>query len=313
MKTQLQHITIKNFKTQSGEIIDLSLSYQTFGKELHTAPIIVVNHALTGNSEVAGEKGWWKMLIGKDKPIDTEKFTILCFNIPGNGYDGFFLENYENFTAKDIAKIFLLGLENLQISQIKMLIGGSLGGCVAWEMLGLKPDLAEIFVPIATDYKTTDWLHSQCLVQTFLLDSEDRGLQKARIHAMLFYRSPQSLNLRFKKEWDEEKGLLKSHDWLNYHGRALDQRFDIRAYRLMNHLLMGVETKEEDLKRIEANIHFVAVDTDWLFPAFEMENCYLSLKENQQKVHYHEIKSIHGHDAFLMEYEQLEEIFKEII
>jgi len=54
----LQHITIANYETESGKTASLNLSYQTFGKPLHTAPIILVNHALTGNSNVTGENGW---------------------------------------------------------------------------------------------------------------------------------------------------------------------------------------------------------------------------------------------------------------
>lgn len=313
MENTLQHLQIQDFKTQSGKIFNLPLSYQIFGKPLHTAPLVVVNHALTGNSNVAGEKGWWKTLIGQGKPIDTEKFTILCFNIPGNGYDDFLIDDFENFTAYDVAKIFLLGLNQLKINQINVLIGGSLGGSVAWEMLGQKPDLAEKFIPVATDHKTTDWLYSQCLVQKFLLQTEKDPLQKARIHAMLFYRSPESLNGRFGREIDPEKNILKSEDWLRYHGRALFERFDIRAYRLMNHLLMNIDLSEEKLQEISAEIHLISVDTDGLYPAFEIKKTFDFLKNNGKNVHYHEIKSPHGHDAFLMEYDQLEKMINEII
>lgn len=91
---------------------EIPLSYQVFGQPLHSAPIVLVNHALTGNSNVAGEQGWWKTLIGKGKPIDTDKFTILCFNIPGNGYDDFFIDNYKDFTTRDIAEFFNVGPGN---------------------------------------------------------------------------------------------------------------------------------------------------------------------------------------------------------
>ena len=76
----LQNIIIKDYKTQSGKVIEIPLSYHIFGKELHTAPIVMVNHALTDNSDVAGEKGWWKSLIGKQKSIDTDEFTIISSN-----------------------------------------------------------------------------------------------------------------------------------------------------------------------------------------------------------------------------------------
>lgn len=78
----LQHINIPNFTTLSGNTQDLQLSYQLFGQELHTAPIVLVNHALTGNSNVTGDGGWWTDIVGDNKCIDTKKYTILAFNVP---------------------------------------------------------------------------------------------------------------------------------------------------------------------------------------------------------------------------------------
>ena len=84
MKHRLQHIKISDFSTESGtRFNNLQLSYQLFGKKLGTAPIVLVNHALTGNSDVAGENGWWKDVVGFEKTIDTNFYTILAFNIPG--------------------------------------------------------------------------------------------------------------------------------------------------------------------------------------------------------------------------------------
>lgn len=313
MNLPLQHITLNNFETSAGLTCDIPLSYELFGQPLHTAPIVLVNHALTGNSTVAGENGWWKTLVGEGKIIDTNKFTVLCFNIPGNGYDGFFIDDYKDFKTVDIAKIFLLGLKNLHISKLHTLIGGSVGGGIGWEMLALQNNLAEYFIPVASDYRTTDWLHSQGLVQNFLLNHQEEPLQKARIHAMLCYRTPESLNQRFNKDFNSEKGLLKSHDWLNYHGNALNERFSLKAYKLMNQLLMTIDADIDKIKNISAQIHLLAVDSDLFFPAFEIRNCFKELKKHNVDIHYHEINSIHGHDAFLMEYEQLNGILKQIV
>lgn len=280
---------------------------------MFSAPVILVNHALTGNSDVAGEKGWWKKLIGKKQIIDTDQYTVLCFNIPGNGYDDFFIEDYEYFTASDIANIFLQGLEILNIKSLHTIIGGSLGGGVGWEMLVKNLALAEIFIPIACDFKTHDWLHTQCLVQKFLLNHKEEPLQKARIHAMLCYRTPESLNDRFQNRYNHEKERLESEDWLIYHGNALNERFSLTSYRLMNQLLMTIDADESELKRIKAQIHLIAVDTDLFFPASEIRMCFEKLKKDKENVFYHEIKSIHGHDAFLMEYEQLNTIIKNIL
>jgi homoserine O-acetyltransferase len=312
LKTELNYIDL-SYRTNSNKEYHIPLSYQLFGKDLFSAPIILVNHALTGNSNVSGENGWWKQLIGDNETIDLNKYTVLCFNIPGNGYDDFFIDEYEDFTPSDIANIFLLGLEILNIKSLHAIIGGSLGGGIGWEMLVKNPELAEIFIPIACDFKTHDWLHAQCLVQKFLLNQNDEPLQKARIHAMLCYRTPESLNERFQNKYNQEKQRLESEDWLVYHGNSLNERFSLKSYKLMNHLLMNINTDEKILKKIGARMHLVSVDTDLFFPASEIRMCFKKLKANKENVFYHEIKSIHGHDAFLMEYKQLNNIIKPIL
>lgn len=312
LKTELKHINF-SYRTDSQKEYNIPLSYQLFGKDLFSAPIILVNHALTGNSNVSGEKGWWKQLIGEHQIIDTEQYTVLCFNIPGNGFDDFFINECEDFTPLDIANIFLKGLEILNIKSLHAIIGGSLGGGIGWEMLVKKPHLAEIFIPVACDFKTHDWLHAQCLVQKFLLNQNDEPLQKARIHAMLCYRTPESLNNRFQNRYSEEKQRLESEDWLVYHGKALNERFSLKSYKLMNHLLMNINANEEHLEKIQARMHMISVDTDLFFPASEIRMCFEKLKEKNKDVFYHEITSVHGHDAFLMEYKQLNTIIKNIL
>ena len=312
LKSSLQHITLKNQILVSGKILDIDLSYQIFGPDLHSAPIILVNHALTGNSNVSGENGWWNSLIGKNKIIDTTFYSVICFNIPGNGFDGNLVEDDTDFITKDVANIFLAGLKFLNISKLHSIIGGSLGGAIGWEMLAIETDLTENFIPIACDFKTSDWLNSQCLVQEFLLNHQEQPLEKARLHAMLCYRTPESLNQRFKNEIHPEKEILKSHDWLNFHGKKLNSRFNLKAYRLMNQLLKSINAEQQTLREIKANIHLIAVDSDQFFPAFEMKNCYEFLKISKANTFYHEIKSIHGHDAFLMEYDQLNHLLNSI-
>lgn len=310
MKNTLPTITLPSFKTASGFTLDILLSYETFGPELHSAPIILINHALTGNSSVAGEKGWWRTLVGEDKVIDTRRFTVLCFNIPGNGFDGFLIDNYRAFEAIDVAEIFIQGLQKLKIGKLYSIIGGSVGGAIGWEILAINPSITPRFIPIACDYKTTDWLHAQCIIQEFLLDSHTEPVQKARTHAMLCYRTPKSINQRFNLETTPDSKILKSHDWLNFHGKTLNDRFSINAYRLVNQLLKTINSNPEKLRNFEGDINLVAIDSDLFFPAFEVRKFFDELRSIKHNIYYHEIESIHGHDAFLMEHEQLTNILK---
>lgn len=318
----LQKIDLFNFDLENGKQRSyLPLFYQTFGQPVGIAPIVVVNHALTGNSNITGENGWWNDLIGTEKIIDTNYFTVIAFNIPGNGYDdnfGNLISNYKDFTIRDVARIFWEGLDFLKVEQIFAVIGGSLGGAVAWEMAVLKPNSVQNLIPIATDWKATDWVIANVLIQDQVLNNSDDPIADARLHAMLLYRTPQSINQRFQRSKVKESSAFQIENWLVNHGLKLKNRFRLSAYKLMNHLL-----KTNDITRdrndflavandIQGNIHVVAVDTDYFFIPDENRETVKTLKPTKENVFYHEIKSIHGHDAFLIEFEQLAEILSPI-
>ena len=75
-----QSLSFTDLKTLSGvSIANLKLYYQHFGQPLDKAPVVLINHSLTGNSNVAGFKGWWKELVGPEKTIDTNQYAILAF------------------------------------------------------------------------------------------------------------------------------------------------------------------------------------------------------------------------------------------
>ncbi|MGK0253372.1 MAG: aspartokinase/homoserine dehydrogenase 1 [Mariniflexile sp.] len=319
MKKGLQHIIIQNFTTESKVInLKINLSYQVFGKTLGTAPVVLVNHALTGNSNVTGKDGWWQDLVGDDKVIDTRLYTVLAFNIPGNGFDSFVIDNYKDFVARDIASLFLMGLKELKIEKLFALIGGSLGGAIAWEMAVLNPDITEHLIPVATDWKSTDWLIANCQIQEqFLLNSRN-PVHDARMHAMLCYRTPESFNERFQRSKKDNSEIFNVESWLLHHGNKLQERFQLSAYKLMNQLLKTIDvTKNRPndfnvLENIHGNIHIVGVDSDLFFTAEENRQTQKQLAVTNPNVTYNEINSVHGHDAFLMEYEQLEKIVEGI-
>jgi len=308
-------ILIENFTTESGAFYpSLNLSYEVFGPALHTAPIVLVNHALTGNSTVAGENGWWNDLIGDNKTIDTQKYTVLAFNVPGNGYDGVLLENYSDFITRDIARLFVDGVFSLQINQFYAIIGGSVGGGIAWEMLALEPQITKHLIPIASDWKSTDWLIANCFLQEQILNNSSKPIQDARTHAMMCYRTPESFKEKFNRTINEEKNIFNVESWLIHHGERLQSRFQLASYKLMNQLLRTIDITrgqvsfEEIMSDSEAQIHIIGINSDLFFTASENRETYEQLKKMNKKVSYAEIDSIHGHDAFLMEYKQLENL-----
>ena len=319
MKNPLQHIKLKDFTTETGTLIpELNLSYQVFGQELGSAPVVLINHALTGNSEVGGKNGWWQDIVGEKKAINTEVYTILSFNIPGNGFDGFLIDNYKDFIARDVARIFLEGLSTLKIKQLFALIGGSLGGGIAWEMVVLNNKITQHFLPIATDWKSTDWLIANCQIQEQFLVNSSNPVHDARMHAMLCYRTPESFKERFHRSKKVNSDIFDVESWLLHHGKKLQERYQLSSYKLMNQLLktidvtVGGKKNIEILDKIDANIHIIGVDSDLFFTAEENRETHKKLALTKDNVTYNEINSVHGHDAFLIEYDQLEKIIEPI-
>ena len=316
----IQKIIFEDFPLRNGVIQPkIVLSYQLFGQPIGTAPLVLVNHALTGNSQVTGEIGWWKSLIGENKTIDTNKYTVLAFNIPGNGYqdEENQIENYKDFTTYDIANLFWKGIDSLKIDSVFAVIGGSLGGAIAWEMAFIRPKAIANLIPVATSWKASDWLIGNVLIQDLILNNSNNPIHDARIHAMLLYRTPESFQEKFNSKLQNENGMFQVESWLLHHGEKLQNRFQLSAYKLMNHLLkttncFNQSNPSEVFQSIASNIHLVSVDSDYFFTANEIKTAFQEIKKQKNNVLYHEIKSIHGHDAFLIEYEQLNTILTPI-
>ena len=316
---EIRKISIKNFKTHSGAIYPkINLYYQQFGRQIGKAPIVLVNHSLTGDANLTGDGGWWTEIIGKGKIIDTEKYTILGFNIPGNGVKGQIFNKPEDFHTGDIASLFLLGLSNLKIKKLYALIGGSIGGGIAWEMAAISKDITKFLVPIAADWKANDWIIANTFLQKRIIENSKQPLQDARIHAMLTYRTPQSFENRFGRTLNKEQGIFNIESWLIYHGEKLQKRFQLKAYVMMNHLLSSINIEREGeialniIKNIKSEIHMVAIDSDLFFTPIEDQKTFNSCKKVKKNIYYHEIKSLHGHDAFLIESQSMEKILSKI-
>lgn len=319
MEEELKHILLENFETVSGsKIKKIQISYQVFGKELGSAPVILVNHALTGNSLVSGINGWWSEIIGLEKPIDTSKYSVLCFNIPGNGFNENNFDFNLDLNLGDIALLFVKAIDQLKLAKLHAIIGGSIGGCLTWEMIALKNDLASIIIPVAADWKATDWLIANTFLQDRILKNSRDPVIDARIHAMTFYRSPKSLNTRFNRTKNLDKNMYNVESWLIHHGEKLRQRFSLKSYLFMNKLLSSTDITRDGesfinkISKIKSSIHLISVDSDIFFLPNEDRETYLIAKKNNLDITNHIIKSIHGHDAFLIETKQISDIFIKI-
>ena len=267
-------------------------------------------HALTGNSTVTGENGWWKELVGTSKVIDTDKYNILSIDTLGNGFATNTHKNIhsiEKIGVNDIAKINLWLLNELQLKSDISIIGGSLGGAIAWEMWKENPELFDKLITIGVNPFEDQWIKAITFLQNDLLQN-DNGYEQARMWSMLFYRNALGINDKFKNS------NQTIEDWLIYHGDSLKKRFSKKSYQIMNHLLGSIgkgSNKDQYLKAAQKSntqIVIVSISSDWLFHPQHQIEWVIELKKTYKNVTHHSLESTHGHDAFLIEFEKLEKI-----
>ena len=311
MKSKLNYYNFKDFELSSGQKIVVNLSYQTYGLNVGEGPVVVINHSLTGDSNVSGNSGWWNELVGHNKMIDLNKFCVICINVPGNIIEFEDFDYNSKWILNDVAKLFISLLKKLKIKKIHSVIGGSIGGGLVWEMGLLENDYFENLIPIAADYKASDWLLSNTYIQDLILKNSNNPVFDARLNAMLSYRNPKSLNKRFERSSDD-LGQRRVINWLKHHGNKLKKNFSIKAYLHMNNLLSTIGSKISSnsdfidlMKKNNSSVHLVGVNSDLLFPDFEVKKSYKSLSKIKKNIFYYQIKSDHGHDAFLIEFKKI--------
>lgn len=309
----ISNIEVAFFSSNSKLSKEINLFYQSFGPKIGHAPVIVLIHALTGNSNISGPTGWWSNIVGPEKSIDTTKYTVIAFNIPGNNYP---TNNeldiaYQDYSIREIAHLFWEGLKTLQVKKIHSIIGLSLGGYIAWEMTLTAPNQVEQLISVAATHLNNPWLMAHAFLQEQLILNSQEGLKLARMQSMLMFRTAKGFKEKFAPPSSN-----KVENWLQHHGNSLANRFSTTSYLIMNQLLKSGGSsnlwKQEQLLNTSFKIHRIIIPGDLLFTkeAFEAETQKLeSLKLNFQD---HFIESIHGHDAFLIEHDQIQHIFKQI-
>lgn len=285
-------------------------------------------HALTGSAQAGGEGGWWEPLIGPGRALDPDCYRILCFNNLGScygssgpGVEGFPTEKNLELTSLDISRALLLALDKLGIGKIHLTTGGSLGGMVTLALAALAPERFERLLPLATSVAASAWVVGWNHVARQILrldpgypDNIGRGLEIARQLAMLTYRAEPGLDAR-----QPRPVLASSHEsgypvqsYLEHQGAKLRNRFAAQAYELQlaamdHHDLMQPlpgDTRPA-ISRVKASTFVVDIDTDQLFTPLQTETLAKCLREAGARVERATVRSIHGHDAFLMEWETL--------
>ncbi len=311
-----------------------------------TIPTIVAVHALTGDMRAGGPGGWWEPVIGPGKALDPARCRVLCFNNLGSCYgtsgpaDQCFPHPSDarsvpsTVTTWDQARSIIAALDQLGIQRVALATGGSVGGMIALALAVLAPDRFERIAPIASAEAAGPWIIGwNHIAQEILLldpaypDAPARGLEIARQLAMLTYRAEPGLDLRQGRamagteSW-QALAPYKMETYLEHQGVKLRERFNALAYLTqlgaMNHHDLartppGESAEPWGVPRIRASTLAVAIDTDLLYFPVQMTRLSARLRERGTVAVDRTLTSPHGHDAFLIEWDQVSALLEQAL
>lgn len=305
---------------------------------------ILICHALTGSAHAAwynhaDEKtpGWWDPLIGPGRAFDTDKYFVLCTNILGGCYGTTgptsidpktgkpYRMRFPQMSIRDMVTVQKAACDRLGIKKLVTIAGGSMGGMQVLEWALLYPEMVGSIIPMATAGRHSAWcvgLHEPQRA-AILLDPDfkggdyesqpARGLGIARAIAMITYRAEQEYGLKFKRDrvrpgaFFDRDNLFQVESYLRYQGQKLVERFDAVTYLLItwamdqHDIARDRGSYEEVLSSIRCPALCSGISSDWLYPPSEQKE----IAKYIPRARYFEIDSIHGHDAFLIEWDQV--------
>ena len=282
-----------NLKLASGSILkNFKLAYKTFGSlNRNKTNAILICHALTGdqyvagNNPITGRDGWWSRMVGPDKPIDTNKFFVICSNVLGgctgstgpkekkDNEQNIYGADFPSVTIKDMVSAQVKLLDALEIDQLFSVVGGSMGAMQALQWSIDFPNRIQSIIHIAGALKHSaqniafhevgrqaimndpNW-HKGNYVENNSIP--ERGLSVARMIAHITYLSEDAMHRKFGRKLQSRDIISFGFDadfqiesYLRHQGRSFVERFDANSYLYLTRAMDYFDHSESYRKTLE--------------------------------------------------------------
>ncbi|WP_417692180.1 homoserine O-acetyltransferase MetX [Roseibium sp.] len=324
------------------------IAYETYGElNADKSNAVLICHALTGdqyvasNNPVTGKPGWWERMVGPGRPIDTDKYFVLCANVLGGclGTTGpasinpatgkAYAVSMPVVTIRDMVRAQAKLVDRFGIDTLFAVVGGSMGGMQVLQWAASYPERVFAAVPIATGarHSSQNIAFHEVGRQAIMADpdwcegsyiAEDKrplkGLAVARMAAHITYMSDSSLHQKFGRNLQDREDLTFGFDadfqiesYLRHQGMTFVDRFDANSYlyvtRAMDYFDLAAEFGSLPLAFTGTTTRFCVMSftSDWLFPTSESRNIVKALNAAAANVSFVEVDSDRGHDAFLLD------------
>jgi homoserine O-acetyltransferase len=291
-------------------------------------------------------------MVGPGKGMDTNKYFVVCSNIIGGckgstGPSSINLQtgrpyglSFPVVTIGDMVRTQKVLLDHLGIDRLLCVIGGSMGGMQVLQWVVGYPGMVRLAIPIAT----TARLSAQAIAfdevgrQAIMSDPDwmggeyygkavpHRGLSIARMIGHITYLSDKSMRDKFGRELQDkaEYGYdfvtdFQVESYLRYKGDSFVKRFDANSYlyitKAMDYFDLAAQfgSLKQAFQGTKTKFLVISFSSDWLFPSYQSKEIVSALRYNNADIVYTEIQSDYGHDAFLLETEQLSRLISNFL
>ncbi|MGD0766189.1 MAG: homoserine O-acetyltransferase [Dehalococcoidia bacterium] len=309
-------------------------------------------HAAGYNSEEETSPGWWDIMIGPGKGFDTRKYFVICSNIIGGckGSTGPISTNpktgrpyalsFPVVTVKDMVNAQKQLLDFLGIERLLCVVGGSLGGMQVLQWVASYPETVRLAIPIASTARLSTqaialdevgraaiksdpgWLDGEYYGKTV----PHHGLSVARMIGHISYLSEPSMHRKFGRRLQDRAELgydlgsdFEVEAYLRHKGDHFVARFDANSYlyisKAMDYFDLGQScgSLTRAFSDVKTRFLVISFSSDWLFPSHQSKEIVRALRQNDVDAVYMEIRTDYGHDAFLLESDQLSTIISNFL